>query len=172
MTSTSTTPTTFPIATVPTTGYLAGTAAAPAPGGGSGASGSGALGPNDSHIVSAAQGPPFVRRGHLGKHARAGCRCLGSALRQQSRRSKQLARRSVGRAPLPQLLHRVYAACQSTMLTPGHGTDPILGAVAVPCPSLFIPSSRSHLWTLYILVPHYFSRSASPQIDERTETTW
>jgi hypothetical protein len=55
MTSTSTTPTTFPIATVPTTGYLAGTAAAPAPGGGSGASGSSALGPNDSHIVSAAQ---------------------------------------------------------------------------------------------------------------------
>ncbi len=55
MTSTSTTPTTFPIATVPTTGYLAGTAAAPAPGGGSGASGSGAAGPDDSHIVSAAQ---------------------------------------------------------------------------------------------------------------------
>uniref|UniRef100_V5ECJ6 Uncharacterized protein n=1 Tax=Kalmanozyma brasiliensis (strain GHG001) TaxID=1365824 RepID=V5ECJ6_KALBG len=51
--STSTTPTTFPIASVPTTGYLAGTAAAPVPGGGSGAQGTAALGPNDSHIVSA-----------------------------------------------------------------------------------------------------------------------
>ncbi|KAJ1021094.1 hypothetical protein NDA16_003880 [Ustilago loliicola] len=53
--STSTTPTTFPIATVPTTGYLAGTAAVPVPGGASGATGSNAAGPDDSHIVSAAQ---------------------------------------------------------------------------------------------------------------------